>query len=63
MKDGIFSFLDFTKPGIDKPEPNKPFVRFWYRYALRFFHLIRLNLVFFAVSLPFYVSAATLYNA
>ena len=63
MKDGIFSFLDFTKPGIDRPEPSKPFIRFWYRYAMRFFHLIRLNLIFFAVSLPFYVSVATLYNA
>ncbi len=63
MKDGLFSFLDFTKPGRDQPEPKQSFVRFWYRYAMRFFHLIRLNLIFFAVSLPFYVWAMTMYNA
>lgn len=62
MKGSIFSFMDFTKPGKDRPEPQNRFVRFWYRYALRFFQLIRLNLLFFVATLPFYVWALTMYN-
>lgn len=62
MKGSLFSFLDFTKPGKDQPEPQNRVVRFWYRYGMRFFHLLRLNLTVFVVSLPFYVWAMTMYN-
>lgn len=59
---GIFAFFDVTK-GRDYPEPSSPFIRYWYRYYNRFFHLIRANLMFFMVSLPFYIWAMTLYNS
>ncbi len=63
MKKSLFSFLDFTKPGKDKPEPTNPFLLFWYRYQQRFFSLIQVNLLFFLLTFPFYVWVMMLYNS
>ena len=62
MASGLFHYSDANQ-GYDRPEPENTFIRFWYRYAKWFFYLLRLNLLFFLISLPAYVWAMTLYNS
>lgn len=52
---GIFGFFDFTKPGpgVEKDEPQKARILvFLDIYSRKFWHLIKLNLLYFLFSVP-----------